>query len=84
MMYRMPAKRAPSYLAPRYRDNGGRIDAAEFAIAGWLGGAVMMGYTGAYRTGAAGRVQAQMREITQPTNVQPKKRFTRKIARAFG
>jgi hypothetical protein len=84
MMKRMPAKRAPAYLAPRYDDDGGRMDTAEFATAGCWGGAVTMGYTGAYRTGAAGRVQAQMREITQPTKVQPKKRLTRKIGNVFG
>jgi hypothetical protein len=43
-----------------------------------------VGYTGAYRTGAAGRVHAQTREITQPIKVQPKKRFTRKMASVFG
>jgi hypothetical protein len=42
------------------------------------------GYTGAHKTGAAGRVHAQTSAISQPTKVQPKKRLTRKIGKTFG
>jgi hypothetical protein len=84
MMKRIPAKRAPGYLAPRYGDDGGRIDTAEFATAGCWDGAMTTGYTGAYSAGDAGRMHAQMREITQPMKVQPKKRLIRKIGNVFG
>jgi hypothetical protein len=33
-MKRMPAKRAPGYLALRYGKDGGRMDTADFATAG--------------------------------------------------
>jgi hypothetical protein len=82
-MKRIPAKRAPGYLAPRYGDEGGRIDTAEFATAGcWVG--AMTGYPGAYGAGNEGRMHAQVREITQPMKVQPKKRLIRKIGNVFG
>jgi hypothetical protein len=45
---------------------------------------MIVGYTGAYKTGGAGRVHAQTRETTQPINVQPRKRLTMKIGSVFG
>lgn len=82
-MKRMPAKRAPVYLALRY-GVGGRIDTAEFAAAGYCRGTIAAGYTGAYQTADACRRHAQISATTQPMNVQPKNRLTRKIAAVFG
>ena len=87
MMKRMPAKRAPITSPLGMTTMRAKPQCAMTAIFDnrrMMGWRRMAGYTGAYRTGAAGRVQAQIREITQPTNVQPKKRLTRKIADVFG